>query len=123
MAGTPYDPNNIFARILRGEIPSAKLYEDAHVLAIRDIHPQAPSHILVLPKGPYMSFDDFSERATDVEITAFTRAVGQIARNEGLGQSGYRLIFNHGRDSHQEVPHLHVHILGGRALGALVTPV
>jgi diadenosine tetraphosphate (Ap4A) HIT family hydrolase len=115
-----YDPNNIFARIIRGEIPAAKLYEDDQVLAIADIHPQAPSHILVMPKGAYVSFADFSANASDAEIAALTRATGKIARDAGLDQTGYRLIMNHGRDSHQEVPHLHIHILGGRPLGHLV---
>jgi diadenosine tetraphosphate (Ap4A) HIT family hydrolase len=117
-----YDQNNIFARILRGEIPYKKVYEDAHVLAFDDIGPQAPTHILVIPKGAYVSFDDFSEHASDAEITAFTRAVGKIAREAGVIESGFRLIANHGRDSGQEVPHFHIHILGGRPLGKLVQP-
>lgn len=115
-----YDDGNVFARILRGEIPSARIYEDEHVVAIRDIHPQAPTHLLVMPKGKYVSFDDFSANASDEEIVAFVRATGRIAREAGVDQTGYRLIFNHGRDSHQEVPHLHGHILGGRALGHLL---
>ncbi len=116
-----YDENNIFARILRGEIPATRIYEDAHVLAINDINPQAPTHILVMPKGKYVSFDDFSARASDAEITALTRAVGRIARDAGVAEGGYRLLLNHGPDSHQEVPHLHVHILGGKPLGPLLT--
>jgi diadenosine tetraphosphate (Ap4A) HIT family hydrolase len=115
-----YDPNNIFARILRGEIPCKKVHEDEHVLAFHDIHPQAPTHILVIPKGAYVSFADFSAKASDAEIVAFTRAVGAIAKAAGVEESGYRLLANHGPDSHQEVPHLHVHILGGRPLGPLV---
>ena len=115
-----YDPNNIFARILRGEIPCKKAFEDEHVLAFHDIHPQAPTHILVIPKGAYVSFADFSAHASDAEIAAFTRAVGRIAREAGVEETGYRLLANHGPDSHQEVPHLHVHILGGRRLGPLV---
>ncbi len=115
-----YDDNNIFARILRGEIPSAKVYEDDHVLAINDINPQAPTHILVMPKGKYVSIDDFAETASDAEIAALIRATGQIARAAGVADSGYRLLFNHGPHSHQEVPHLHIHILGGRPLGPLV---
>ena len=115
-----YDDNNVFARILRGEIPAKRLYEDEHVLAIADINPQTPTHILVIPKGKYVSFDDFSEHASDAEITALTRAVGKIAREAGIAESGYRLIANHGRDSLQEVPHLHIHILGGRVMGPLV---
>jgi len=116
-----YDDNNIFARILRGEIPSTKVYEDDHVLAINDIRPQAPVHILVMPKGKYVSFDDFTAKASDAEIAAFSRAVGRIAREAGVAETGYRLIFNHGPDSLQEVPHLHVHILGGRPMGVLVS--
>lgn len=115
-----YDDNNIFARILRGEIPATKIYEDEHVLAINDINPQAPTHILVMPKGKYVSIDDFSTNATDAEIAALIRATGKIARNVGVADKGYRLLFNHGPHSHQEVPHLHVHILGGRPLGPLV---
>ncbi len=115
-----YDDNNIFARILRGEIPSTKVYEDEHVLAINDIHPQAPVHILVMPKGKYVSFADFSAKASDAEIVAFNRALGRIAEAAGVGQTGYRLIFNHGPHSLQEVPHLHAHILGGRTMGPLI---
>ena len=115
-----YDPNNIFARILRGEIPSKKVYEDAHVLAFHDIHPQAPVHILVIPKGAYVSYDDFATKASPEEIVAFTRAVAAIARDQGLAQTGYRLLANHGPDSHQDVPHFHVHIVGGRPLGRLL---
>jgi histidine triad (HIT) family protein len=115
-----YDPNNIFARILRGEIPCKKVYEDEHVLAFEDIKPAAPTHVLVVPKGAYVSFDDFSALASEAEIAGFTRAVGKIARDLGVAQTGYRLLANHGSDSHQEVPHYHVHILGGRKLGPLV---
>jgi histidine triad (HIT) family protein len=115
-----YDDNNIFARILRREIPSTIIYEDEHVFAINDINPQAPVHILVMPKGKYVSFDDFSERASNAEIAALTRATGRIARDAGVGETGYRLLLNHGPHSHQEVPHLHIHILGGRPMGPLV---
>lgn len=115
-----YDDSNIFARILRGEIPSAKVYEDEHVLAINDINPQAPTHILVMPKGKYVSVQDFSETASETEIAALIRATGRIAKAAGVAATGYRLLFNHGPDSHQEVPHLHIHILGGRPLGPLV---
>jgi histidine triad (HIT) family protein len=118
-----YDESNIFARILRGELPATKVYEDEHVLAINDIHPQAPVHILVMPKGKYVSFADFSENASDAEIAAFTRAIGRIAREAGVATSGYRLILNHGPDSLQEVPHLHAHILGGRVIGPLTARV
>jgi histidine triad (HIT) family protein len=116
-----YDRNNVFARILRGEIPCRKIYEDEHVLAFHDINPQAPVHILVIPKGEYVSLDDFSAHATAEEIAAFIRAVGAIARDHGLAESGYRILANHGPDSHQEVPHLHIHIFGGRPLGRMLT--
>jgi histidine triad (HIT) family protein len=117
-----YDPNNVFARILRGELPCRKVYEDAHVLAFHDIRPQTPVHILVIPKGAYVSLDDFSARASDAEIAAFTRAIGAIARDAGLADSGYRILANHGHDAHQEVPHFHVHIFGGRELGRMIAP-
>jgi len=115
-----YDPNNVFARILRGEIPCDKVYEDEHVLAFRDIRPQAPAHILVIPKGAYVSLADFSARGTDAELAAVLRAAGQIARDQGLDESGYRILANHGRDAHQEVPHFHIHIFGGRNLGRMI---
>jgi histidine triad (HIT) family protein len=116
-----YDRNNIFARILRGEIPCRKVHEDQHVLAFHDIRPAAPVHILVIPKGEYVSFDDFSAKASDAEIVAFTRAVGAIARQQGVAESGYRILANHGGDAHQEVPHFHVHIFGGRKLGPMIS--
>ena len=118
-----YNPNNIFARILRGEIPCKKVYEDEHALAFHDIHPQAKVHVLVIPKGAYVSSEDFSAKASDAEIAGFIRAVGRVAHELGLSESGYRLIANHGADSHSEVPHLHVHILGGQRLGRLVQPL
>lgn len=117
-----YDPNNIFARILRGEVPCQKVYEDDHVLAFNDIRPQTPVHILVIPKGAYVSLDDFSAEASDEEIAAFVRAVGKIARDQGVAESGYRILANHGRHAHQEVPHFHIHIFGGRQMGAMVPP-
>ena len=116
----PYDQNNLFAQILRGEIPSKKVYEDEHALAFHDINPLAPTHILVVPKGPYVSWDDFAAKAPDMEIAGFIRAVGKIARNEGLVESGYRLLANVGLNSGQEVPHLHVHIFGGCPLGPML---
>jgi diadenosine tetraphosphate (Ap4A) HIT family hydrolase len=119
-ATQPYDENNIFARILRGEIPSKKVYEDEHVLAFHDINPLAPTHILVIPKGPYVSWDDFSAKASEAEIAGFVRAVGKIARDERLVESGYRLLANAGVNSGQEVPHLHMHIFGGRPLGPML---
>src|SRR5262252_2601374 len=112
-----YDPNNVFARILRGEIPCRKVYEDEHVLAFHDIAPQAPTHILVIPKGAYVSWDDFSARASEAEIAGFVRAVGAIARDAGLVEPGYRLLANVGQHAGQEVPHLHVHIFAGQPLG------
>ena len=116
----PYDDNNIFARILRNEIPSNKVYEDERVLAFNDINPLAPTHILVIPKGSYVSWDDFSEKASDEEIAGLTRAVGRIARDAGLVEQGYRVLANVGLNSGQEVPHLHLHIFGGRPLGPML---
>src|ERR671921_620331 len=115
-----YDDNNIFAKILRGEIPSKNVYEDEHALAFNDINPLAPAHVLVIPKGPYVSWDDFSAHASDAEIAGLVRAVGKVARDAGLVESGYRLLANTGLNSGQEVPHLHVHIFGGRPLGAML---
>lgn len=115
-----YDDQNIFAKILRGEIPCDKLYEDEHTLAFKDINPIAPVHVLVIPKGAYVSMDDFSQNASDVEIAGFMRAVGKIARDLGVDESGYRIIANHGRDAFQEVPHLHIHILGKRNMKGML---
>jgi diadenosine tetraphosphate (Ap4A) HIT family hydrolase len=115
-----YDDSNIFARILRGEIPSKKVYEDEHALAFHDINPLAPTHILVIPKGPYVSWDDFSANASDGAIAGFVRAVGKVAREAGLVAPGYRLLANTGLNSGQEVPHLHVHIFAGRPLGPML---
>ena len=115
-----YDDNNIFARILRGELPSSKVYEDEHVLAFHDINPLAPTHILVIPKGRYVSWDDFSEEASDAEIAALVRASGRVARDAGLVEGGYRLLANTGLNSGQEVPHLHMHIFAGRPLGPML---
>ncbi len=116
----PYDPNNIFAKILRGEIPNKTVYEDEWALAFHDINPQAPVHVLVIPKGPYVSWDDFSAHASGDEIAGFIRAVGQVARDLGLVEPGYRLLANIGQHGHQEVPHLHVHIFGGRQMGLML---
>lgn len=113
-ATMPYDDANIFARILRGEIPANKVYEDDFALAFHDINPQAPVHILVIPKGRYVSWDDFSAHAPDAEIAGFVRAVGRVARDNDLVEPGYRLLANIGVHGHQEVPHLHVHLFGGR---------
>jgi histidine triad (HIT) family protein len=120
-ATRPYDESNIFARILRGEIPCRKVHEDEHALAFHDIHPLAPVHILVIPKGAYVSWDDFSERGSAEEIAGFVRAVGRIAREAGLVAPGYRLLANVGANSGQEVPHLHVHIFAGRPLGPMLS--
>ena len=119
-ATLPYDKSNIFARILRGEIPAKTVYEDEFALAFHDIAPQAPVHILVIPKGAYVSWDDFSARAPDDEIAGFVRAVGHVAREAGMVAPGYRLLANVGQDGHQEVPHLHVHIFAGRPLGPML---
>ena len=119
-ATLPYDDQNIFAKILRGEIPSKKVFEDDFALAFHDINPQAPTHILVIPKGPYVSWDDFSAKGSDAELAGFVRAVGEVARAAGLVAPGYRLLANTGLDSHQEVPHLHVHIFAGRKLGPML---
>jgi histidine triad (HIT) family protein len=119
-ATLPYDDQNIFAKVLRGEIPSKRVYEDEHAIAFHDIAPQAPTHILVIPRGAYVSWDDFSARASDAEISGFVRAVGEVARSAGLVEPGYRLLANVGQDAHQEVPHLHVHIFAGRTLGPML---
>lgn len=119
-ATLPYDDQNIFAKILRGEIPSTPVYDDEWAYAFPDIAPWAPTHILVIPKGAYVSWDDFSARASDAEIAGFVRAVGHVAREAGLVEPGYRLLANTGLHSHQEVPHLHVHILAGKPLGPML---
>ena len=119
-ATQPYDDTNVFAKILRDEIPSKRVYEDDHALAFHDIAPWAPTHILVIPKGAYVSWDDFSARATSEEIAGFVRAVGHVAREQGLVEPGYRILANTGPDSHAEVPHLHVHILAGKPLGPML---
>ena len=116
----PYDDQNVFAKILRGEIPSTRVYEDDHAIAFHDINAQAPTHLLVIPRGPYVSWDDFSAKASDAEIAAFVRAVGIVARQAGLVEPGYRLLANTGHDAGQEVPHLHVHLFAGKALGPML---
>jgi len=116
----PYDDANIFAKILRDEVPSKRVYEDEYAVAFHDIARQAPTHILVIPRGAYVSWDDFSARASDAEIAGFVRAVGTVARDAGLVAAGYRLLANTGRSSGQVVPHLHVHILAGRPLGPML---
>ena len=113
-----YDPQNIFARILRGEIPATPVLETEHALAFADINPQAPHHVLVIPRGAYVNWHDFASRASAAEIVDFSRAVGRVA--ELVGAKGYRLIANAGADGMQEVPHLHVHVVAGRPLGPLL---
>jgi len=120
-ATQPYDNQNIFAKILRGEIPNRTVYEDEWALAFHDINPQAPLHVLVIPKGAYVSWDDFSARAPAEEIAGFIRAVGHVAREAGLVEPGYRLLANIGGHGGQEVPHLHVHLFGGQHLGPMLT--
>jgi histidine triad (HIT) family protein len=119
-ATLPYDDANIFAKILRDEIPSKRVYEDDFAIAFHDINPQTPTHLLVIPKGAYVSWDDFSARASDPEIAGFIRAVGAVARAAGLVEPGYRLLANTGQNGGQEVPHLHVHIFGGAPLGPML---
>lgn len=115
-----YNKDNIFAKILRGEIPCDKVYEDEHALAFKDINPQAPIHVLVIPKGPYVSMADFTDSAPDEMVVGFFRAVGAVARDLGLVEPGYRILANAGPNSHQEVPHLHIHIFGGQKLGPML---
>ena len=119
-----YDTQNIFAKILRGEIPCQKVYETEHSLAFADIAPKAPHHVLVIPKGPYVCYDHFAHAASDAEILDYTRAIGAVCAELGVapeaGGNGYRLIANSGQDGVQEVPHLHVHILAGRNIGPMV---
>ena len=119
-ATAPYDDDNIFAKILRGEIPSTKVYEDEWAIAFEDINPQAEIHTLVVPRGKYVSWDDFSAKAPDEEIAGLVRAVGTVARAKGLVEPGYRLLANVGADGGQEVPHLHVHLFGGQKLGRMI---
>jgi len=115
-----YDDSNIFARILRGEVPCKRVYEDDHALAFHDINPLAPVHVLVIPKGPYVSMADFGAKASDQEIAGFFRAVSRAAEQLGVGASGYRILANAGADANQEVPHFHVHIFGGAPLGPML---
>lgn len=116
----PYDDNNIFAKVLRGEIPCKKVYEDDYTLAFEDIHPQAPVHTLVIPKGKYVSMRDFTAKGSDAELAAFVRAIGTVAKLKDVDDQGYRVIVNTGVDGGQEVPHLHVHVCGGRRLGRML---
>jgi diadenosine tetraphosphate (Ap4A) HIT family hydrolase len=116
-----YDENNVFAKVIRGEIPATKVYEDEAVMAFEDISPAAPKHVLVVPKGKYTSFADFVEKAGEKAVAGFFSQVGKIAESLGIKESGYRVIANNGRDASQTVPHFHVHILGGKALGPLIS--
>ncbi len=116
-----YDSNNVFAKILRGELPCKKVFEDEHVLAFHDIHPLAPVHVLVIPKGAYESSDDFHAKASPVEQAALMKAIGHVARLCNVGDTGYRIIANTGKDGHQDVPHLHFHVLGGRHMGRMIS--
>jgi histidine triad (HIT) family protein len=117
-----YDDQNIFAKILRGEIPNNTVLETEHSLAFEDIRPQAPVHVLVIPRGPYACFDHFAQEATDAEIVDYVRAVGEVCRMTGVEENGWRLIANAGAHGVQEVPHLHVHVLAGRPLGRMLQP-
>jgi len=115
-----YDSNNVFAKILRGEIPCKKVHETPHSLAFHDINPLSPVHVLVIPKGAYVGFDDFSAKASSDEIADYVKAIGDTARKVGVDADGYRLLSNCGVNANQEVPHLHVHIFGGRPLGRML---
>jgi histidine triad (HIT) family protein len=117
-----YDPENIFAKILRGDIPCDKVFENDHAIAFNDISPQAPVHVLIIPKGAYVSSADFSEKASADELAGFMRAIHAVAEKAGVLDDGYRLIANTGENGHQEVPHFHVHLLGGRPLGRMLEP-
>lgn len=119
-----YDDDNIFARILRGEIPNDTVAENDHALAFRDISPRAPTHVLVIPKGRYVSFDDFCARASEAELVGFMRLCAQVAEAEGVSLdkgNGFRAITNAGEDGVQEVPHFHLHIIGGRMTGPMLS--
>ena len=118
-----YDDQNIFAKILRGEIPCEKVYENDHALAFRDIAPQAPVHVLVIPKGPYVSYVEFSEQASDAELAGFMRAVGAVAAELAIAEAGSRILSNQGEDGHQEVPHFHLHMFAGKKLGRMIKPI
>jgi diadenosine tetraphosphate (Ap4A) HIT family hydrolase len=118
-----YDDSNIFARILRGEVPCQRVYENEHALGFRDINPLAPTHVLVSPRGAYVSMADFSAKASSEEIAGFFRAVGEAAEQQGVAESGYRILANSGADANQEVPHFHVHIFGGAPLGPMLRTI
>ena len=115
-----YDDANIFARILRGEIPCKKVHETEHALAFHDINPRAPVHVLVIPKGRYVTLDEFCAKASPGEIAGYWRALGETVEKLGVVANGYRVLANNGRDGHHEVPHLHFHVFGGRPLGPII---
>ncbi|MBF0356743.1 MAG: HIT domain-containing protein [Alphaproteobacteria bacterium] len=115
-----YDPQNVFAKILRSEIPAGRILEDEHSLAIEDIHPQAPVHSLVIPKSPYESLLDFADEASDAELASLVRMLAKLARAKGVDRTGFRVLANVGADGHQEVQHLHFHLFGGRRLGPMI---
>jgi histidine triad (HIT) family protein len=121
-----YDDDNVFAKILRGEIPNNTVVETEHTLAFEDIRPQAPVHVLVIPKGKYVNFDQFASEASDAELADFNRVVGEVIRKTGVApdgaEGGYRLLSNAGSDGVQEVPHFHLHVVGGRNLGRMLQP-
>jgi diadenosine tetraphosphate (Ap4A) HIT family hydrolase len=116
----PYDPKNVFAKMMRGELQMQKIAENTHAVAFHDIRPQAPIHVLVIPKGEFTNYIDFSAKATNEEMSSLWRLVGDVAKKVGATEGGYRLIVNNGANAFQEVPHFHVHILGGRVLGAML---
>lgn len=116
-----YDPNNVFAKILRGELPNKTVYEDEFALAIHNINPEAPIHVLVLVKGPYRNLAEFVGKADAAHVEGYFRAVGKAAEVSGALREGCRFISNNGPNSHQEIAHLHIHVLGGRPLGPLLT--
>ena len=116
-----YDDQNIFAKILRGDIPCTKIAEDEHTLAFADINPARAVHVLVIPKGAYIDWRDFAATATAEEQAAFTRMIGHVAEVTGIAETGFRVVSNVGSDGHQEVPHLHMHVLGGEPVGPMVT--
>tara|TARA_Y100000766_G_C18843377_1_gene574377 strand:+ start:500 stop:868 length:369 start_codon:yes stop_codon:yes gene_type:complete len=118
-----YNDQNIFAKILRGDIPCDKVYENDYALAFRDIAPQTPVHVLVIPKGPYVSYVEFSEQASDAELAGFMRAVGAVAAELGIAEAGSRILSNQGEDGNQEVPHFHLHMLAGKNLGRMIKPI
>lgn len=117
----PYDAGNVFAKILRGELPATVVHENEHAIVIHDLHPLAPVHLLAIPRGAYVSWDDFSARATDAEMAALIRAVGDAARTVEASTGGYRVLSNVGKRGGQEIGHLHIHIFGGQPLGPMLS--